>query len=534
MSVVNLHADEVGNPQLPRKFQTLKRRQRNRFLARAGIGAFVIALAIVATILIFRSQRAVTDVQRSAAVAPDEHSIAVLPFVDLSESKDQEYLCDGLSEELLDTLAKIPELRVTARTSAFSFKGKNAGITEIANQLGVANIIEGSLRRSGNRIRVTAQLINARTGFHLWSDTIERELRDVFEVEDEIAQAIGDALKVKLTGAEAVASAKGDAEANDLYLQGLYFSNKSGEEQLRKALRLFQMALDKDPRFSRAWTGIARIWIRLADAYVGPLDAYPLAQAAAEKALALDERDPVAHCALGFSTQVLFWDQEAMVRESKRALEIDPNSASAHVWFGDTFRGRGDLDGAIEEYRTAARLDPLSPVVSDALAGGYLIAGRLDDAITQGKRTLELDPTYAYLDSTLANAYREKGLFNEAIALYQQGERFTRAPSRGLGITYARAGRRKEAEQILARFLAQREKQYISGASIGLIYAALGNKDEAFRWLERAYDDHDAVLTTIAFYPGSQPLRDEPRFIDLVKRVGFDPAKAIPHGNQSR
>src|SRR5207302_11078197 len=166
-------------------------------------------------------------------------------------------------------------------------------------------------------------------------------------------------------------------------------------------------------------------------------------------------------------------------------------------------------------------------------AGGYLIAGKLDDAIAQGKRTLELDPTYAYLDSTLANAYREKGLFDQAIALYQQGERFTRAPSRGLGITYARAGKRREAEQILARFLAQREKQYISAAAIGLIYAALGNKDEAFRWLERAYDDHDAVLTTIAFYPGSQPLRDEPRFIDLVKRVGFDPAKAIPHSNRS-
>ena len=245
-----------------------------------------------------------------------------------------------------------------------------------------------------------------------------------------------------------------------------------------------------------------------------------------------------------YRTRTAIWDayyqlelsteSRELRRLARRALEIDPSSASAHVWFGDTFRGRGDLNGAIEEYRTAAGLDPLSPAVSDALAGGYLIAGRLDDAITQGKRTLELDPTYAYLDSTLANAYREKGLFDQAIALYQQGERFTRAPSRGLGITYARAGRRREAEQILARFLAQREKQYISAAAIGLIYAALGNKDEAFSWLERAYEDHDAVLTTIAFYPGSQPLWDDPRFIDLIKRLGFDPAKAIPRGHQSR
>jgi adenylate cyclase len=460
-----------------------------------------------------------------------ERSVAVLPFVDLSESKNQEYLCDGLSEELIHALAKVPGLRVAARTSAFSFKRQDVGVREIAKQLGVSNVIEGSVRRSGERVRVTAQLINARTGFHLWSDTIQHDMRDVFDFEDEITKAIVDALKVKLTDSAPVRAAKGDAEANDLYLQGLYFLNKSGEEGLRKALNVFQKALDDDPKFNRAWTGIARIWIRLADAYVKPLDAYPLAQASAEKALALDERDSVAHSVLGFSKRVLSWDHEAMVKGSKRALEIDPNSAPAHVWFGDTFRGYGDLNRAIEEYRIAARLDPLSAAVSDALAGGYMVAGRLDEAIAQGERTLELDPGYAYLDSTLANAYREKGLFDEAIMLYQKGEHFTGAPSRGLGITYARAGKRAEAERVLARFLAQREKRYISAAAIGLIYGALGNKDEAFRWLEQAYNDHDGVLTTIAFYPGSQSLRDDPRFIDLVKRVGLDPERAIPRGN---
>jgi adenylate cyclase len=469
---------------------------------------------------------------RMSARRTEEHSMAVLPFVDLSEAKNQEYLCDGMTEELIHTLAKIPGLRVAARTSAFSFKGKNLGIPDIAKQLGVSNVIEGSVRRSGNRIRVTAQLINACTGFHLWSDTIQREMGDVFELEDEIAHAIADALKVRFSDSTPAHAVKGDPEANELYFQGLYHSNKSGETELRNGLKCFQKALDNDPKFSRAWTGIARTWIHLADAYVRPLAAYPTAEAAAERALALDERDPVAHCVLGFSKMVLYWDEQAMINESKRAVEIDPNSALAHVWYGDTFRGSGDLDKAIEEYRTAARLDPLSPKVSDALAGGYLIAGRLDDAIEEGKRTLELDPTYAYLDSTIANAYREKGLFDQAIALYQQAERFTHSPSRGLGITYARAGRRPEAQEILARFLAQREKQYISGAAIGLIFGALGKKDEAFRWLEIAYNDHDAVLTTVAFYPGSQPLRDDPRFIDLIKRIGLDPAKAIPRRNR--
>ncbi len=463
----------------------------------------------------------------------EKNSVAVLPFVDLSESKNQEYLCDGMSEELIHALAKIPDLRVAARTSAFSFKEKKFDITEIAKQLGVSNVIEGSLRRSGNRVRVTAQLINAQTGFHLWSDTIEREMRDVFELEDEITHAIVAALKVKFANGAPAPTVRSSTEANDLYFQGLHFSNKSGEEGLRKGLKCFQKALDNDPQFSRAWTGMARIWIYLADAYVRPLDAYPIAEAAAKRALALDERDPVAHGVLGFSKRVLYWDEDAMINESKRALEIDPNSALAHVWFADTFRGSGDLYKALEEYCRAARLDPLSAKVSDALAGGYMIAGRLDEAIEEGKRTFQLDPTYAYLDSTLANAYREKGLFDQAIALYQQGEQFTRAPSRGLGITYARAGRRSEAEQVLARFLAERERRYISAAAIGVIYGALGNMDEAFRWLERAYNEHDAVLTTIAFYPGSQSLRDDPRFIDLVKRVGLDPAKAIPRGTRS-
>ena len=314
LQVVNLCTDEAGNRALPAKL--LAQRQgvaRTRWILLAT--SLVLFAAVVAAFVAV-SRRAA----RSSSAVP-EKSIAVLPLVDLSETKDQEYLCDGFSEELLDSLAKVPGLRVVARTSAFSFKGKNVPVAEIANKLGVANIIEGSLRRDGNRIRVTTQLISARDGFHLWSDTFQRELRDVFAVQDEITHAIVDALKMRLVGATSVRTGTENAEAYDLYLQGLYFSNKSVEQDLRKSLTLFQQALDKDPNFSRAWTGIAKAWLYLADAYVKPLEAYPVVVSAAGNALQLNERDPEAHCFLGVAKRVLEWDPERMLKETQRALE---------------------------------------------------------------------------------------------------------------------------------------------------------------------------------------------------------------------
>ena len=548
LHLVNLYTEELGNPEVPEKLKgasvaaavsAARKSPSSRKYVLIG-GGLVVAVAL--GFLLFRmagtDRRAVPsstekEGRRNAASLPiPEKSIAVLPLVDLSETKDQEYLCDGFSEELLDSLAKVPGLRVVARTSAFSFKGKNVPVSEIANKLGVANIIEGSLRRDGNRIRVTAQLINARDGFHLWSDTFQRELHDVFAVQDEITHSIVDALEIRLVGATSVRTGTENAEAYDLYLQGLYFSNKSGERDLRKSLTFFEQALDKDPNFSRAWTGIAKAWLYLADAYVKPLEAYPVVASAASKALQLNERDPEAHCFLGVAKQVLEWDRERMLKETQRALEIDPNSSLGHVWLGDTLRDRGEFDRALHEYQKAVRLDPLSPIVSDALCYGYVNAGRLDDAIAQGKHTLELDPNYVYLDSNLANAYRERGLLDQAIIVYRAGEQSTHSPSSGLAIAYARLGKIKEAEQKLVELLAQKDRRYISAGSIALVYAALGKKDEAFAWLERAYSEHDSVVSVIACYPGTQPLRGDPRFIDLVKRVGLNPAKAIPREAQ--
>ena len=451
--------------------------------------------------------------------SPPEKSIAVLPFLDLSETKDQEYFCDGMSEEIIDALAKVEGLRVVARTSSFSFKGKSVNAREVGEKLNVANVLEGSLRREGNRVRVTAELINARSGFHLWTETYDRKLEDVFALQDEITRAIVDALKIKLA-VSPPARQQPNTEVYDLYLQGLYFSNKGSEEDLRRALSFFQRAVEKDPTFARAWTGIAKVWYFLADVYVKPLDAYPASKEAALKAIALDEKDAEAHCYLSEAKRVLDWDLAGAEAELNRALELDSNSAPAHFFSALLPLFRGELKEGLRLVLEAEKLDPVSPIISYVATAAYLANDQIDEAISEGQRTLQLDPNYFYLDSDLAAAYREKGNFAEAIALYTKAQEATHLPSSGLAITYARMGRQAEAQNILAQLLQAREKRYVSAPVIAAVYVAFGEKEEAFRWLERAYAEHSGILQWIAFLPEFRPLHSDARFPHLLRRIG--------------
>ena len=496
------------------------RRSRNR----VWIYVVIIAGAISVS-LFFLGRYTATRKQSGSAELPAK-SIAVLPFVDMSQAKDQEYFCDGISEEILDALAKVEGLRVVARTSSFSFKGKNADVSEIAQKLNVQNVLEGSLRREGNRIRITAQLINARNGFHIWSETFERELQGVFAVQDEITRSIVDALKIKLAAVPA-ARPEHDTAAYDLYLQGLYLSNKSDEENLRKSLSFFQQALDKDPNFARAWTGIAKAWEWLADAYVRPLEAYPKVKEAASKALALDDRDAEAHCYLGETKRILDHDFAGEEAELKRALEIDPNSATAHLFMSFLKCAQGDLDEGVKQIQEAEKLDPLSPIIIDSAVERYVAADRLDDAISAGKRVLQVDPNYIYFDSALAEAYREKGNLQEAVAVYEKAQAVTHSPSAGLAITYAKMGRREDARRVLDQLIEKSRRQYVTADSIAAVYVVLGDKEEAFRWLERALDEHSAPMYSMAWHPGFRALRSDPRFADLLRRMGVDPDKAF-------
>src|SRR6266542_3927495 len=451
--------------------------------------------------------------------SPPEKSIAVLPFLDLSETKDQEYFCDGMSEEILEGLAKVDGLRVVARTSSFSFKGKRTDVSEIGKKLNVENVLEGSLRREGNHVRITTQLINARNGFRIWSETYERELQGVFALQDEITHSIVDALKIKLA-VSLPAHEQRNPEVYDLYLQGLYFSNKSSEEDLRRSLRFFQRAVEKDPTFSRAWTGIAKVWYFLADVYVKPLGAYPASKEAAFKAIALDETDAEVHCYLSEAKRVLDWDLAGADEELKRALQLDANSAPAHFFSGLHPLFRGELKDGLRLILEAKKLDPVSPITSYVATAAYLANDRMDDAVTEGQRTLQLDPNYFYLDSVLAAAYREKGSFAEAIALYTKAQEATHLPSSGLAITYLRMGREIEARNIRSQLVQVREKRYVSAPLIAAVSTALGDKEEAFRWLERAFEEHSGILQWIAFLPEFRALHSDARFPHLLRRIG--------------
>src|SRR6266480_1500249 len=515
IDIVNLYNERVGNAAIPKKIAEAKRNTARRAKIRVLFAVLTLGILIAGAAL-FVLQRAKSN--KLGAGGP-EKSIAVFPFMDLSQAKDQEYFCDGMSEEILDALAKVEGLRVVARTSSFSFKGKSADASEVGKKLNVEHVVEGSVRRDGNRVRISAQLINARNGFQLWSETYERELQGIFALQDEITRAVVDALKLKLAIALPVHEQR-NTEAYDLYLQGLYLSNKGSEKDLREGLTFFQRALEKDPKLSRAWTGIAKIWFYLADVYVKPLEAYPASRAAAAKAIELDDKDAEAHCYLAEAKRVLDWDLPGEEAELQRALELDPNSAHVHFFLALLPLFRGDLKEGLRLVLEAENLDPVSPIISYVATAAYLADNRIDEAIIAGQRTQQLDPHYFYLDSTLAAAYREKGNFAEAIALYTKAQEETQLPSSGLAITYAQMGRQIEARKILDQLLQERRTRYVSAQIIAAIYVALGDKEEAFRWLEIAATEHSGILQWIAFLPEFRPLRHDKRFPHLLRRIG--------------
>jgi len=453
-----------------------------------------------------------------------EKSIAVLPFNDLSPARDHDYFSDGIAEELLGALAKVDGLRVAARRSSFWFKDKQAELGEIASKLNVGHVLEGSVRRDGNRVRVTAELIDASDGFTLWSETYEREMRGIFALQDEITHSIVDALKLNLDISPPPASRS--TEAYDAYLQGLFYSDKSTENELRKSLEFFQEALTKDPTFSRAWTGMAKAWLWLADAYVAPLEAYPKVRDAAIRALQLDDEEAEAHVYLAETKRILDWDLDGAEVEFNRAVEIDPNSTPSNYFIAALHAARGNRDKALAYLQRTSKIDPASLWVSNFACELYRYFGLYDEAIAAGERALQLDPTFAhYGEPALAALYREMGRFDEAIALYEKARTFTGRPGFGLAITYARMNRREEALQTLEAAITG--WGYRPGDAIAHVQVTLGAHDDAIRELERACEQRSSSLHGVGIAPEFVPLRSDKRFRSILERIGLEPEKVF-------
>jgi TolB-like protein len=464
------------------------------------------------------------DIDSALAPRVNENSIAVLPFADLSPNRDHDYFSDGIADEILTALSKIGNLRVAARRSSFWFKDQKADVREVANKLNVAHVLEGSVRRDENRVRVTAELIDARRGFTIWSDTFEREMQSIFALQDEITRAIVDKLKLKL--AIAPLSPARSLNAYDSYLQGLFYSDKSTEEALRKSLGYFETALQKDPRFARAWTGIAKSWLWLADAYVAPLEAYSKMRQAALNALKLDKGDAEAHVYLAETKRILDWNMDGAAREFYRAIELDPKSTPANYFSAAFFAARGDREEALKYLQRTSTIDPASLWVANSACELYRYFGLFEEATAAGERALQLDPTFVYGEPLMAALYREMGRFDEAMALYEKAQSITGRPAFGYAITYAKMNRPDDAREILAKAIAARGS-YTPGDATAHVYVALGAYEDAIRELERAADERSSSLHFVGIAPEFAPLRSDKRFVSIVERIGLESEKVF-------
>ncbi len=456
-------------------------------------------------------------------------SVAVLPLDNLSGDPEQEYFADGMTDALIADLAKIGGLKVISRTSAMQYKGARKPLREIAAALGVGAVVEGSVLRSGRRVRITAQLINAATDRHLWAETYERDLGDILDLQGEVARAIAGKILVKLTPRER--SRLGGAgpvnpQAHEAYLRGRYFWHQRTPESVRKGLECFRRAVTADPSYARAWAGIADSYIVDGGRYlsVPPDVAYSRAREAADKAVELDDELAEAHTSLAAVLTDYDWDWSGADREYRRALELNPSYVTAHSWYAEQLSRMGRHEEAIREAETARELDPLALAANMIVAWIQFFGRRYEKAVEEARKTLELDPDYATAHRILGWAYEETGGLEQAIAAHLKASELSQgAPSfRGqLGRAYALAGRHQEAREILDELMETAERTPVSSFDVCLLHLALGDADRAIEWLNRAFDEHSDHLPYLKVNPRIDALRSDPRFQALIGRMGF-------------
>jgi adenylate cyclase len=468
-------------------------------------------------------------VGKTATPLPQKASIAVLPFANMSDDREQEFFSDGMTEELIGALAKVEGLKVISRTSAFHFKGKQLDLRTIGEKLGVEHVLEGSVRKAGNKLRISAQLIKVADDAHLWAETYDRDLKDVFNIQDEISRAVVNTLKVKLLGSKGtplVSAATGHMEAYNLLLKGRYFQNQMTVEGLKNALQCFEKAIEIDPGYAPAYASVAQ-WHtgRHGREAVSRDETYPKALEAIKKALELDSNLPEAHVVLGTIKCQYEWDRKSAEKSFKRALELNPGLAMAHSSYSSLLSMIGRCDESISQAEKAMELDPLSPQANSNLGASLLMARRYDPAINQLKHTLEMFPRFFAARIWLISSYVGKGMFAEAISVCQKG--LSNDPTylsflSHMAWVHALMGKSDEARRILDNILEASEKGFEKATPVAKIFAALGDMDRAFEYLEKAYQTREVSgFQYIKVYPDFDNLRSDPRFGALLKKMGL-------------
>jgi serine/threonine-protein kinase len=490
------------------------------------IVAITAVLAVIAAgLFVFQYVRSksATSVSAETPIVTGK-SIAVLPFDNLSRDPDNAYFCEGVQDEILTRLAKVADLKVISRTSTQHFKSAPDNLPQIAKQLGVAHIVEGSVQKSNDQVRVNVQLINALTDAHLWAETYDRKLTDIFTVESEIAKTIADTLQARLTGSEKNSIAKTptvDPEAYELYLRGKFFAEKRTGADLRKSIEYYDQSIAKDPGYPLAYVGLADSHLLLTayGATSTKEEASP-ARAALKKALALDDSLAQAHASSGLLA-TLELDLNRAISELERAIQLNPNYATAHHWIALPLMAIGQSDRAIAEGKRAIELDPLSLIINADFCWVYFNARRFDEAEAQARKTLEMDPRFYVAHYYLGEAFQFKGKLTDATAEYQKSFESNNDPFSlaMLGQACARQGKTDEARKILARLREQAKSQYISPYAFAVVLTALGDKARAIDELERGYDDTGFYISLIKVDPLFDDLRADPRFEALVQKV---------------
>jgi TolB-like protein/DNA-binding winged helix-turn-helix (wHTH) protein/Flp pilus assembly protein TadD len=488
-------------------------------------------VAIVAVALIIIVSLSILSVWlfRSHGPAPAGiRSIAVLPLENLSGDASQNYFADGMTDELITDLAQISALRVISRTSVMVYKGARKPLPQIARELNVDAVVEGTVLRSGDQVRITAQLIEASTDKHLWSQSYEGELRDTLALQNSVASAIADQIRINLTPREQAALKNikvVNPEAYESYLKGRYFWNKRTADGLKVALAYFKEAIEEDPKYAQAYSGLADTYALSGDwqyAVMPPKEAFPQAKAAAIKALELDSSLGEAHNSLAFVLDGFDWDLDAGGKEFQRAIELNPGYATAHHWYAWHLSLLGRFNEAITEMRKAESLDPLSLIINADLAELLGLAHSYDESIRQSRKTIEMDPNFALAHNQLAQAYLQKHMYDEAAAELQKAVELSgHSPTciANLARAYVASGKRSEAVKLLDDLKKRSNPGYSNAAEIAMIYASLGNTDQAMTWLEKGYEER--FNPGVLLRPGFDPLRSDSRFQNLLHRVGL-------------